>query len=255
MENLTEYKNLEDKIVIITGGSQGIGKVMVEEFVKQKCLVHFLDIDNSGAKKLIDSLSTYDNLPKFYECDITNIEKLVSIINLIGEKNNCIDVLINNAANDQRHTIEEVDEKFWKNRIDTNLTHVFFATQTAIPFLKKSNSPSVINFSSISWHIGMKNLIAYQTAKSAIHGLTKGFARELGEFKIRVNAIVPGWIMTDRQIDLWLTPESDKWREEQQSLPDKVLPIDVARLALFLASSDSKMITSQFHKIDGGWMN
>jgi len=148
-----------------------------------------------------------------------------------------------------------VDEKFWKNRIDTNLTHAFFTIQTAIPFLKKSNSASIINFSSISWHIGQKNLIAYQTAKSGVHGLTKGFARELGEFNIRVNAIVPGWIMTDRQIDLWVTPELDKWREEQQCIPDKVLPIDVARLAMFLASSDSKMITSQYHKIDGGWMN
>ena len=254
MENITQYKNLKNKTIIITGGSQGIGKVIVEQFVKQEANVNFLDIDKEGAKKLTDSLSHYKNKPIFYECNITNTDDLSEIIKKIGEKNKCIDVLINNAANDQRHKIEEVDKEYWQNRIDVNLSHVFFATQSAIPFLKKSNSPSIINFSSINWHVGSKGTIVYQAAKSAIHGLTKGFARELGEFRIRVNAIVPGWIMTDRQIDLWLTPEADKWRAEQQSLPDKVYPIDVANLTLFLASSDSKMITSQFHKVDGGWM-
>ncbi len=252
---MTEYKNLRDKVIIITGGSQGIGRSMVEEFVKQNCKVFFLDIDNNGAKKLLEELSDYKNVPEFYECDIKDIKKLTSTIQSIGKKNQCIDVLINNAANDERHKIEEVDEKFWKDRIDVNLTHAFFATQSAIPFLKKSNSASVINFSSINWVIGSKNTIVYQAAKSAIYGLTKGFSRELGEFKIRVNAIVPGWIITERQLNLWLTPETDKWREQQQSLPDKVYPVDIARLALFLASSDSKMITAQIHKIDGGWMN
>ena len=255
MDKDTEYKNLKNKIIIITGGSQGIGRSMVEEFVKQKSKVHFLDIDKEGAESLIKSLSSYNNPPTFHECDIKNIEKLKSLINEIGNKNNCIDTLINNAANDQRHKIEEVDENFWKDRIDTNLTHSFFAIKTAIPFLKKSESASVINFSSINWVIGSKDTIVYQTAKSAIYGLTKGMARELGEFRIRVNAIVPGWIMTERQLNLWLTPEMDKWREEQQSLPDRVYPIDISRLALFLASSDSKTITAQFHKIDGGWMN
>ena len=254
MENITQYKNLKNKIIIITGGSQGIGKAIVEEFVKQEAKVSFLDIDKEGANKLIQSLSSYKNIPTFYECDITNNESLSKIIKTIGKKNDCIDILVNNAANDQRHKIEEVDKIYWQNRIDVNLSHVFFAIQAAIPFLKKSKAASIINFSSINWHIGSKGTIIYQAAKAAIHGLTKGFARELGEFKIRVNAIVPGWIMTDRQIDLWLTPDSDKWRAEQQSLPDRVYPIDVANLTLFLASSDSKMITSQFHKVDGGWM-
>lgn len=254
MEEITKYNNLKNKTVIITGGSQGIGKVIVEEFVKQQANVSFLDIDKEGAKKLIQNLSSFKNIPVFYECDVTKNDDLSNIIKKIGEENKCIDVLINNAANDQRHKIEDVDKNYWQNRIDVNLSHVFFAIQASIPFLKKSNSASVINFSSINWHVGSKGTIVYQAAKSAIHGLTKGFARELGEFKIRVNAVVPGWIMTDRQIDLWLTPESDKWRAEQQSLPDRVYPIDVANLTLFLASSDSKMITSQFHKIDGGWM-
>lgn len=255
MGNDTQYKSLKNKIIIITGGSQGIGKSMVEEFVKQKSIVHFLDIDKLGAKSLIESLSSYDNHPCFHECDIKNIDKLKTIVNSIGNENNRIDVLINNAANDQRHKIEEVDQKFWQDRIDINLSHSFFATQAAIPFLKKSDSGSIINFSSINWVIGSKDTIVYQAAKSAVLGLTKGFARELGEFRIRVNAIVPGWIMTERQLDLWLTPEMDKWREEQQSLPDRVYPLDISNLALFLASSDSKMITSQIHKIDGGWMN
>ena len=250
------YKSLENKIVIITGGSQGIGKSMVSEFVKQKSKVYFLDIDKEGALKLIDELEKQDlKKPFFYECNITNFKELASVIEKIGEENGVIDVLINNAANDQRHKIQDVDEKLWKDRIDINLSHSFFAIKSSIPYLKKSKSASVINFSSINWVIGSKDTIVYQAAKSAVFGLTKGFARELGEYRIRVNAIVPGWIITERQLELWLTPELDKWRSEQQSLPDKVYPDDVAKLALFLGSNDSKMITAQFHKIDGGWMN
>ena len=250
------YKSLENKIVIITGGSQGIGKSMVSEFVKQKSKVYFLDIDKEGALKLIDELEKQNlKKPFFYECNITNFKDLTSVIEKIGEENGVIDVLINNAANDQRHKIQDVDEKLWKDRIDINLSHSFFAIKSSIPYLKKSKSASVINFSSINWVIGSKDTIVYQAAKSAVFGLTKGFARELGEYRIRVNAIVPGWIITERQLELWLTPELDKWRSEQQSLPDKVYPDDVAKLALFLGSNDSKMITAQFHKIDGGWMN
>ena len=250
------YKSLENKIVIITGGSQGIGKSMVFEFVKQKSKVYFLDIDKEGALKLIDELEKQNlKKPFFYECNITNFKELTSVIEKIGEENGVIDVLINNAANDQRHKIQDVDEKLWKDRIDINLSHSFFAIKSSIPYLKKSKSASVINFSSINWVIGSKDTIVYQAAKSAVFGLTKGFARELGEYRIRVNAIVPGWIITERQLELWLTPELDKWRSEQQSLPDKVYPDDVAKLALFLGSNDSKMITAQFHKIDGGWMN
>tara|TARA_B100001175_G_C19328554_1_gene551300 strand:- start:24 stop:791 length:768 start_codon:yes stop_codon:yes gene_type:complete len=255
MNKKTDYKNLENKVVIISGGSQGIGRIMVDEFVKQKCLVYFLDIDLVNAKEIVNNINSEYQKPIFYECDVKDKSKLQTIIKDIGEKNNRIDVLINNAANDQRHKIEDVTEEFWKDRLDVNLSHAFFATKAAIPYLKKSNYASVINFSSISWHVGMKDLIAYETAKAGIHGLTKSFARELGEFKIRVNAIVPGWIMTERQIDLWLTEDLDKWRSEQQSIPEKVYPIDIANLALFLASEDSKMITSQFHKIDAGWMN
>ena len=250
------YKSLEDKVVMITGGSQGIGKSMVFEFVKQKSKVYFLDIDKEGALKLIDELEKQNlKKPFFYECNITNFKELTSVIEKIGEENGVIDVLINNAANDQRHKIQDVDEKLWKDRIDINLSHSFFAIKSSIPYLKKSKSASVINFSSINWVIGSKDTIVYQAAKSAVFGLTKGFARELGEYRIRVNAIVPGWIITERQLELWLTPELDKWRSEQQSLPDKVYPDDVAKLALFLGSNDSKMITAQFHKIDGGWMN
>lgn len=250
------YKSLEDKVVIITGGSQGIGKSMVFEFVKQKSKVYFLDIDKEGALKLIDELEKQNlKKPFFYDCNITNFKELTSVIEKIGEENGVIDVLINNAANDQRHKIQDVDEKLWKDRIDINLSHSFFAIKSSIPYLKKSKSASVINFSSINWVIGSKDTIVYQAAKSAVFGLTKGFARELGEYRIRVNAIVPGWIITERQLELWLTPELDKWRSEQQSLPDKVYPDDVAKLALFLGSNDSKMITAQFHKIDGGWMN
>ena len=250
------YKSLEDKVVIITGGSQGIGKSMVSEFVKQKSKVYFLDIDKEGALKLIDELEKQNlKKPFFYECNITNFKELTSVIEKIGEENGVIDILINNAANDQRHKIQDVDEKLWKDRIDINLSHSFFAIKSSIPYLKKSKSASVINFSSINWVIGSKDTIVYQAAKSAVFGLTKGFARELGEYRIRVNAIVPGWIITERQLELWLTPELDKWRSEQQSLPDKVYPEDVAKLALFLGSNDSKMITAQFHKIDGGWMN
>ena len=250
------YKSLENKVVIITGGSQGIGKSMVSEFVKQKSKVYFLDIDKEGALKLIDELEKQNfKKPFYYECNITNFKELTSVIEKIGKENGVIDVLINNAANDQRHKIQDVDEKLWKDRIDINLSHSFFAIKSSIPYLKKSKSASVINFSSINWVIGSKDTIVYQAAKSAVFGLTKGFARELGEYRIRVNAIVPGWIITERQLELWLTPELDKWRSEQQSLPDKVYPDDVAKLALFLGSNDSKMITAQFHKIDGGWMN
>tara|TARA_Y100000590_G_scaffold305918_1_gene345083 strand:- start:29 stop:799 length:771 start_codon:yes stop_codon:yes gene_type:complete len=256
MNNETIYSNLKNKVVVISGGSQGIGKSIVEEFCKQKSKVYFLDIDEKGARKVINDLShTNATIPIFFHCNIKDKLNLKNIINKIGDDNNCIDVLINNAANDERHTIEEVDEKFWVDRLDINLNHAFFATQASVKYLKKSKYPSVINFSSVSWHVGVKNLIAYQTAKAGIHGLTKGLARELGEFNIRVNAIVPGWIMTERQLKLWLNKETDKWRQESQCLPDRIYPIDVSKLALFLASPDSKMMTSQFYKIDAGWMN
>jgi NAD(P)-dependent dehydrogenase (short-subunit alcohol dehydrogenase family) len=247
------YPSLRDRVVFVTGGASGIGAAEVSSFARQGARVAFVDIASEPAAALCASLHAAGHPePYFQHCDLTDIAALQAAIAAVGAKLGPITVLVNNAANDQRHAWQDVTPAFWDERMATNLRHQFFAIQAVAPMMKAAGGGSIVNFGSISWHTNHGGMPAYTTAKAAVEGLTKGMARDLGPDCIRVNTVIPGWIMTQRQIDLWLTPEAEKDLMRAQCLKEKVYPDDVANLVLWLASDDSRMCTSQLWVVDGG---
>jgi NAD(P)-dependent dehydrogenase (short-subunit alcohol dehydrogenase family) len=247
------YPSLRGAAVLITGGATGIGAAMVEHFAAQGARVAFLDVDESNAAKLVANCRAAAK-PCFLKCDLTNISALRGAVADVEEQLGAIGVLVNNAANDDRHKFAELTPEYWDERMAVNLRHQFFAAQAVAGKMAKAGGGSIINMSSIAWVIPSTGLPAYVTAKAGIIGLTRTLARELGEAKIRVNAISPGAIMTERQRRLWATPEYMAEVMRSQSLKRELLPEDVARLALFLASDESSTITGQNFVIDGGWV-
>ena len=252
--HFASYPSLRDVPVLITGGATGIGAAMVEEFAAQGGRVAFLDVDEASAAKLIESIKSRAHAPLFLRCDITDIPALRAAIAKAEEELGPIRVLVNNAANDDRHNLAEVTPEYWDQRMDVNLRHHFFAAQSVVAGMTRAGGGSIINMSSIAWMIPSKGLPAYVTAKAGIVGLTRTLSRELGPANIRVNAISPGAIMTERQRRLWMTPEYIADIMRSQSLKRELVPHDVARLTLFLASADSSAITGQNFVIDGGWV-
>jgi NAD(P)-dependent dehydrogenase (short-subunit alcohol dehydrogenase family) len=254
-EGFASYPSLRDQLVLITGGATGIGASLVEHFASQGSQVVFLDIDHKSAEQLVAELSSRcARAPAFLPCDLTDIPELSAIIGEIEARHGTIRVLVNNAGNDARHSIDEVTPESWDRSMTVNLRHQFFASQAVIPAMKKAARGSIINMSSISWIIPSTGLPVYVTAKAAIVGLTRTLAHELGAHNIRVNCVLPGAIQTKRQKQLWVT---DEYRAEilrNQALKKMILPEEVARLVLFLASDDSSAITSQSYVIDGGWV-
>jgi len=249
------YPSLEDKVVVITGGASGIGAAMVEHFSLQSSLVAFLDIDDGSAVKLIEAIHSKTKYPPhFLKCDLTNIAELHAAISQIEYELGAVNVLVNNAASDNRHKTSEVTPEYWDERMAVNLRHQFFATQTVAPGMTRAGGGSIINMSSISWMIPSTGLPAYITAKAGIVGLTRTLSRELGSANIRVNCVLPGAIMTERQRRLWMTPDYLAEIMNAQALKRELLPEDVARLVLFLAADDSATITGQNFVIDGGWV-
>ena len=247
------YSDLKNKKVFITGGGSGIGASIVEHFCEQKSEVYFVDINIKDSNKLINKLRKKKfRLPKFIECDLLDVTKLQNIIKNIITSKGPINVLVNNAANDQRHKTEEVDEKYWENRIGVNLKHCFFAAQAVVEGMKKLKNGSIVNLGSVSWMLGEGDKVIYETAKSAVVGLTRSFAQEFGTFNIRCNSVVPGSIATERQIKHWLTPKYKKLILEKQALKRQLKPEDVARLVLFLASDQSSGCTKQDFIVDAG---
>ena len=247
------YSDLKNKKVFITGGSSGIGASIVEHFCEQKSEVFFVDINIKDSNKLINKLKKKKfRLPKFIECDLLDVEKLQNVIRNIITAKGPINVLVNNAANDQRHKTEEVDEKYWENRIGVNLKHCFFAAQAVVEGMKRLKNGSIVNLGSVSWMLGEGDKVIYETAKSAVVGLTRSFAQEFGTFNIRCNSVVPGSIATERQIKHWLTPKYKKLILEKQALKRQLKPEDVARLVLFLASDQSSGCTKQDFIVDAG---
>lgn len=247
------YSDLKNKKVFITGGGSGIGASIVEHFCEQKSEVFFVDINIKDSNKLINKLKKKKfRLPKFIECDLLDVEKLQNVIRNIITAKGPINVLVNNAANDQRHKTEEVDEKYWENRIGVNLKHCFFAAQAVVEGMKKLKNGSIVNLGSVSWMLGEGDKVIYETAKSAVVGLTRSFAQEFGTFNIRCNSVVPGSIATERQIKHWLTPKYKKLILEKQALKRQLKPEDVARLVLFLASDQSSGCTKQDFIVDAG---
>jgi NAD(P)-dependent dehydrogenase (short-subunit alcohol dehydrogenase family) len=249
------YPSLENAAVVITGGASGIGAAMVEQFALQGARVAFLDIEEETAAALIKKLSPQvANQPKFFHCDLTDITVLQSAIKKIESQLGTIRVLVNNAASDDRHKFSEVTPEYWDERMNVNLRHHFFAIQAVAPGMAQAGEGSIINMSSISWMIPSTGLPAYITAKAGIVGLTRTLSRELGGSNIRINCISPGAIMTERQRRLWMTPDYLAEIMRCQSIKRELIPEDVAKLVLFLASEDSSAITGQNFVIDGGWV-
>ncbi|MDB5523999.1 MAG: 3-oxoacyl-ACP reductase [Rhizobium sp.] len=249
------YPSLAGRSVFITGGGSGIGESLVRHFASQRSRVAFVDIAEGASRAVVESVSaTGAGAPLFIPCDVRDVAALKSAISEACRQNGPIEVLCNNAGNDDRHQTQDVDLDYWDDRMAVNLRHQFFAAQAVLPYMKTAGGGSIVNFGSITWMVGDADCPAYVTAKAAIYGMTRALAREFGPHNIRVNCLVPGWVMTERQIRLWLTPEGERQIEQRQCLPQRLHPADIARMALFLAADDSRMCTSQQFIVDGGWV-
>jgi len=254
-DNFATYPSLKGKSVFITGGGSGIGESLVRHFSAQGSRVAFVDIAEEASRQLVSSVSTEGCEPPLYlSCDLRDIEALRAAIASAADQNGPIQILCNNAGSDDRHQTEDVTVAYWDDRMAVNLRPQFFAAQAARPYMKAQGGGSIINFGSITWMVGDPDCPAYVTAKAAIYGMTRALAREFGPEHIRVNCMVPGWVMTERQMRLWLTPAGERQIEERQCLPSRLQPSDIARMALFLAADDSAMCTSQQFIVDGGWV-
>ena len=247
------YPSLVDKTVFITGGGSGIGAALVEAFVAQRANVAFVDILSEASKDLVAKLGATGPAPLFLHCDLTDVAALEAAMEETRQRIGPIAILVNNAANDQRQDVDEVSEEDWDRAIAVNLKHQFFAAQIARRSMRELGGGSIVNFSSTAFMLGLDKLSVYSAAKAAVVGLTKSLAREFGPDKIRVNAIAPGLVVTERQRRLWMT-EADiaDFRTKQCLIHRSLLADDVARMALFLAADDSEMITKQVFLVDGG---
>jgi NAD(P)-dependent dehydrogenase (short-subunit alcohol dehydrogenase family) len=248
------YPSLENRVVLVTGGGTGIGAAIVEAFHLQGARVAFLDIDEKASAELAGRLAGEGTPPLFRRCDHTDIDALRAAIAGVERELGPVRALVNNAARDDRHAIEEVTPEFWDRTMAVNLRHQFFAAQAVLGGMADAGGGSIVNLGSISWIIGQGGMPGYLTAKAAITGLTRALARDLGPRNIRVNAVLPGWTMTERQLKLWLTPEAEADLMERQCLKQKLMPHHVASMVLFLAADDSAMCTNQSYIVDGGWV-
>ncbi|HEX3659872.1 MAG TPA: SDR family NAD(P)-dependent oxidoreductase [Acidobacteriaceae bacterium] len=249
------YPSLRDRLVVVTGGASGIGEAMVEAFAANGAKVVFLDIQTEAAERLAVRLTDGNpHAPIFVPCDLTDIASLQAAADGISGEFGAVDVLVNNAGNDTRHTIDEVTPEFWDRTIAINLKQQFFMAQAVIPGMRQAGRGSIINMSSIAWMIPSTNVPVYVAAKAGIVGMTRTLAHELGRWNIRVNCVLPGAIATERQRRLWLTPEYRAEILAAQALQRLIEPEEVARLVLFLAADDSSAITNQSYIVDGGWV-
>ena len=247
------YPDLSDKVVIVTGGAGGIGEAMARSFVRQGSRVGVLDLDADRGQRLEAELAG-NGMLRFAACDLTDIPALKASIAALRDALGPVDILINNAANDQRHDTLEVTEDYWDGRIAVNLRHQFFAAQAVLPDMIQKQAGVIQNMGSNSWMIGQGGMAAYTACKSAVLGLTRSLARDFGPHGVRVNAVAPGWIMTERQLELWVTPESEQEIYERQCLKRKLVPDDIARFIVFMASEEASACTNQHYVVDGGWV-
>jgi D-xylose 1-dehydrogenase len=254
MTGLATFPSLEDRVVLITGGASGIGAELVHQFAHNGAKVAFLDIDDGPAEALVAELGPCAHAPRFHHCDVTDISALKGAIAKVHDELGPITVLVNNAGNDQRHQSAEVTPEYWDRALALNLDHQFFACQAVRPQMQAAGGGAIINLSSIAWMGGgAANLVAYAAAKAAIVGMTNSLAREYGEDRIRVNAIAPGAVITQRQLELWYTEDTQVDAiVARQCLKERLLAGDIARMALFLAADDGRMITKQCLVVDAG---
>lgn len=251
---IADYPSLRGKTVVISGGGSGIGEAMTTLFALQGAKVGFLDIADEASNALADRLNADGAQVQYEHCDVTDTDALRQAIANIRKAFGPIGVLVNNAAHDQRHKFEDVTPEYWDERIAINIKHQFFAAQAVAEDMKSLGGGSIINMGSTSWMIGNGGMACYTASKSAVLGLTRSLARDLGEFNIRVNSIAPGWIMTDRQKELWLAPEGEADIFKNQCLKRFLVPEDIARPVLFFASDEAGACTNQSYVVDGGWL-
>jgi NAD(P)-dependent dehydrogenase (short-subunit alcohol dehydrogenase family) len=248
------YPSLQGRSVLISGGATGIGAAFVEHFARQGAKVAFLDIDEAGAQELLATLQDVAHAPVFQRCDVTDLAALHGAIDAARERIGPVAVLVNNAANDVRHAIGSTTAEAFDRSMAVNLRHQYFATQAVLPDMRVLGGGSVICLGSIGWMKKNGAYPLYAMAKAAVHGLVNGLARELGRERIRINALVPGWTITEKQRRLWLDPAGEEEIARMQCLPDFLMAEDLARMALFLAADDSRMCTGQSFIVDGGWV-
>jgi D-xylose 1-dehydrogenase len=248
------YPSLAGRAVLITGGASGIGATLVEQFVAQGARVGFIDIDVAAGQALSAKLGRESHPPRFVEADLTDIGALDRAFDMLRGDIGPIAVLLNNAANDQRHSIDATTAESWDAGIAVNLKHQFFAARNVAADMKAAGGGSIVNFGSVSWMLKQGGMPVYTTSKAAVQGLTRSLARDFGPFNIRVNTLVPGWVMTEKQIRLWLDDKGRADIARGQCLAQQLLPEHIARMALFLAADDSAMCTAQDFIVDGGWV-
>ena len=253
MKAYATYPDLAGKCVVITGGGTGIGSEMVRAFALQGARVFFIDIDEKASAKLEQSLSGSAHPPVFIPCNLTDLDALAATFARVAQEAGPVEILINNAANDDRHQIGDVTPAYWDARMAVNLRHQFFCAQAVTAGMQAKGEGVILNLGSISWHLALPNLSLYMTAKAAIEGLTRGLARDLGEHGIRVNCIIPGAVRTPRQSELWHTPDEEAKILAAQCLRERVEVEDVAALALFLSSDNAARCTGRDYFVDAGW--
>jgi NAD(P)-dependent dehydrogenase (short-subunit alcohol dehydrogenase family) len=246
-ETRAQYPSLRGKRVLVTGGGSGIGAGIVQEFARQGSNVIFFDIRNGDSEELASKTGG-----RFERVDLTDVGSATARIRDLISQGGPIDVLVNNAANDDRHKFEEVTEEYWDNRLNVNLKHQFFCAQAVVPAMRQNGGGAIVNLGSISWHLALPDLVLYQTCKAAIEGLTRALARDLGPDKIRVNCVVPGNVQTPRQMQ-WYTPEGEAEIVNAQCVSTRLVPQDVAALIAFLASDDARGMTGHEYFVDAGW--
>ncbi|MFV2091609.1 MAG: SDR family NAD(P)-dependent oxidoreductase [Hyphomicrobiales bacterium] len=255
MTTSASYPSFAGRTIIVTGGASGIGASIVEHLAAQRARVGILDIDaRAGADLCARIAEKGDEKPHFEATDLTDIDALKKSIAAVRAAFGPVTVLVNNAANDDRHELADVTPDYWDQRMAVNLKHQFFAAQAVYGDMRDAGGGAIINMGSVSWRLGQGGMVCYTTAKAAVEGLTRSLAREFGRFNIRVNTVLPGWVMTERQIELWLTDESERELMQNQCLQRTLAPADLARFVTFLASDQASAATAQSFIVDAGWV-
>lgn len=255
-DRYARYPSLRDAVVLISGGASGLGAEFVSQFAALGARVGFVDVAVDAAEQLVTTVAERGHpRPVFRECDIRDIDAYRRVIGEIAAELGDVRVLVNNAGRDTRHRVADVDPAYWDECMRVNLDHQFFAAQAVAPGMRAAGRGSIINMGSVSAHIDLLDLPAYMTAKAGIEGLTRSLSREFGPDGVRVNCVLPGWIMTERQLEHWMNPDADAHRAAAQAVPHRLEPADVARLVLWLAADDSRSCTGQHWVVDGGWLH
>ena len=252
MSPFATYPSLRSAVVLVTGGASGIGEAIVRAFAAQGARTGFVDLDEGRGRALADELGGQGAEVRFEPCDLRDVDQLRLAFSGLEAALGPPTVLVNNAARDDRHGWEGVTPEYYDERIAANLRHMFFAVQAVAPGMVAAGKGSIINMGSNSWWQAAGGMPVYTTAKAAVHGMTRSFARDLGPHRIRVNTVVPGWVMTERQKALWATPEKLERHRARQCLPDLIEPVHLARMVLFLASDDAAMCTANNYMVEAG---